>query len=74
MTPPAMTAAEFIELQGDLTTAQVAERLGVSESTITKWRGQQHPIPAPVAIAMRALFGGTTPAARAVRGAYGDAR
>ena len=58
MTTPPMTPAEFIELQGKLTNAQIAERLGVSDSTITKWRGLQHPIPTPVAIAMRALFGG----------------
>lgn len=58
MTTLPMTPAEFIELQGKLTNAQIAERLGVSDSTITKWRGAQHPIPTSVAIAMRALFGG----------------
>ena len=59
MTPaPDMTPDEFIRLQGELTNAQIAAQLGVSDSTITKWRGAQHPIPTPVAIAMRALFGG----------------
>lgn len=53
-----MTPDEFKELQGYFTNDYVAKRLGVSLSSVTKWRGGQHPIPQPVAIAMRAIFGG----------------
>jgi DNA-binding transcriptional regulator YiaG len=52
-----MSPDEFKTLQGRLalTNAQLAERLGVSPSTVVKLRGGQHPIPQPVALAMRYL-------------------
>lgn len=37
------------------TNRQMADLLGVSEATIVKWRGAQHPIPHIAAIAIRAL-------------------
>lgn len=55
-----MTAEEFKTLQAQmgLRNDQMAERLGVSLGTVVKLRGAQHPIPGPVAIAMRALAKG----------------
>lgn len=52
-----MTADEFKTLQAQRgwTIRQTAEALGRSVSTVVKWRGGQHQIPQPVAIAMRAL-------------------
>lgn len=52
-----MTPDEFKNAQATLglTNAQLAEELGVSESTVVKWRGDQHPIPKAVGIALRAL-------------------
>jgi DNA-binding XRE family transcriptional regulator len=51
---------ELIDLQAraSMTNADLAEALGVSRSTVVKWRGGQHPIPNPVAIAVRALLRG----------------
>lgn len=52
-----MTPDEMKELQAALgmTNAQLAEAIGVSESTIVKLRGGQHPIRKPIAAAIRAL-------------------
>lgn len=55
-----MTADEFKNLQAQmgLLNDQLADRLGVSPSTVVKLRGAQHQVPGPVAIAMRALAQG----------------
>ena len=52
-----MTAAEFKFAQAQLgmTNQQLADALGVSFSTITKWRGGQHDIPHMVRLALKAL-------------------
>lgn len=54
-----MRPEEFCELQEKQgwTNQQTADRLGVSPSSVTKWRGGQHDIPVPVQIAMRAICG-----------------
>lgn len=38
-----------------MTNDQIAQELGVSVSTVVKWRGNQHQIPKPAQIAIRAL-------------------
>lgn len=57
MTPPAMTPDELRNQQAALgfTNEQLAEAIGVSLSTVVKWRGGQHAIPRPAALAIRAL-------------------
>lgn len=52
-----MTADEFKILQAEMgmTNDQIAQALGVSVSTVVKWRGNQHQIPKPAQIAIRAL-------------------
>lgn len=54
-----MTADEFKTLQAQMgqQNDQIAELLGVSISTVVKWRGGQHQIPKPAQIAIRALAG-----------------
>lgn len=54
-----MTADEFKTLQAKMgqQNDQIAELLGVSISTVVKWRGGQHGIPKPAQIAIRALAG-----------------
>jgi transcriptional regulator with XRE-family HTH domain len=53
-----MNADELKQLQAQagMTNEDLAEALGVSLSTIVKWRGNQHQIPKPSAIALRALL------------------
>ena len=55
--PADMTPDELREAQAGLgmTNEQLAEAIGVSLSTVVKWRGAQHPIPRPAAMAIRAL-------------------
>lgn len=56
-----MTPDELKRLQAELglTNAELAQAIGVSESTIVKLRAGQHGIRKPIAIAIRALqFGG----------------
>lgn len=53
-----MTAEELKEAQQQLgmTNHQLAEALGVSLSTVVKWRGDQHPVPKIAALAVRYLI------------------
>lgn len=53
-----MNADELKDLQAraDMTNEALAEALGVSLSTVVKWRGGQHQIPKPSSIAIRALL------------------
>ena len=53
-----MTPDELKQLQAALgmTNAQLADAIGVSESTIVKLRGGQHPIRRPIEMAIRALM------------------
>jgi DNA-binding transcriptional regulator YiaG len=53
-----VNADELKDLQAraDMTNEALAEALGVSLSTVVKWRGGQHQIPKPSAIAIRALL------------------
>lgn len=55
--PPPMTPDELRDLQRrfGMTNDQLARAIGVSESTVVKWRGGQHPIPSPAALAIRSL-------------------
>lgn len=55
--PRDLTPDDLRDLQAQLgmTNEQLADAIGVSLSTIVKWRGGQHPIPRPSAIAIRAL-------------------
>lgn len=52
-----VTADEFKTLQAamGMQNDEIAEALGVSISTVVKWRGNQHQIPKPAQIAIRAL-------------------
>lgn len=52
-----VTADEFKALQDaiGMHNGEIAEALGVSISTVVKWRGNQHQIPKPAQIAIRAL-------------------
>jgi DNA-binding transcriptional regulator YiaG len=52
-----MTADELRDLQAALgmTNEQLADAIGVSLSTVVKWRGAQHPIPRTAAMAIRSL-------------------
>lgn len=52
-----MTADEFKKLQAamGMQNDDIADALGVSVSTIVKWRGNQHQIPKTAQIAIRAL-------------------
>lgn len=61
-----MTPDELKQLQArlGLTSDQLAEALGVSPSTVSKWRTGSHPIPKPSAIAIRALVLIERPAVR----------
>lgn len=56
-----MTADEFKTLQTkmQMQNDEIADALGVSVSTIVKWRGSQHQIPKPAQIAIRALAAGS---------------
>lgn len=53
-----MTAEELKEAQQQLgmTNHQLAEALGVSLSTVVKWRGDRHPVPKIAALAVRYLI------------------
>lgn len=54
-----MTADELKHAQQQLgmTNRQLADAMGVSLSTVVKWRGEQHQIPKIAALAVRYLLG-----------------
>lgn len=58
-----MTPEEFRSLQGEIgcTGARLAEWLGVSPLTVTRWRQGHTSIPGPVEFVMKALATGYRP-------------
>lgn len=49
---------KYLQARLGLTNAALADAIGVSESTIVKLRGGQHPIRKPIAVAVKALSQG----------------
>lgn len=54
-----MTADDLktAQARAGMTSQELADALGVSLSTVVKWRGGQHAIPQPSAIAIRLITG-----------------
>lgn len=58
-----MTASELIAIQDRMgvTGAQLARWLNTTPLTVTRWRGGNHVIPGPAALAIKALSEGYRP-------------